>query len=380
MDSSSTVSWEMVVPKMVRPAPKAPPPEIAPPAAAGEEKNDKRLQLVRLAWAVGITLVGILVLLMVHRWVAVPKQAAPVQTASAALKLETEPQGNGRIDIRWNPKSAPIAQAREARLVVMERDQQPRVVPLDAEQLKAGHLTYPSATDRIVLRLEVTEQSGAVTKESTLALLPEMTPPPSPQTPEEAANRPTPAKPVPAAPNVKAKASAESDAEISGPQAGRPLIRTFTPPRRIVGDPGERPALLPDPPAAVASGSNVSPLRLPESVNRLAPPPAKQKPAEQPPAEPLKVGGNLQAGKLIRKVTPVYPSMAGIAHVQGTVRLTAVIGKDGTIQNLKPISGPSLLVPAATDAVKQWVYKPTILNGEPVEVQTQIDVNFNLNQ
>ena len=62
------------------------------------------------------------------------------------------------------------------------------------------------------------------------------------------------------------------------------------------------------------------------------------------------------------------------------VRLNAIIGKDGTIQNLKVISGHPLLVPAAMEAVKQWVYKPTLLNGEPVEVVTSIDVNFTLSQ
>jgi protein TonB len=60
--------------------------------------------------------------------------------------------------------------------------------------------------------------------------------------------------------------------------------------------------------------------------------------------------------------------------------LNAIIGKDGTIQNLQVASGHPLLVPAALDAVKQWVYKPTLLNGEPVEVITQIDVNFTLSQ
>jgi periplasmic protein TonB len=62
------------------------------------------------------------------------------------------------------------------------------------------------------------------------------------------------------------------------------------------------------------------------------------------------------------------------------VRFTAIIGKDGTIQNLQLVSGHPMLVAAATEAVKQWVYKPTLLNGEPVEVITQIDVNFTLSQ
>jgi protein TonB len=131
----------------------------------------------------------------------------------------------------------------------------------------------------------------------------------------------------------------------------------------------------------VPSGSSVAPIRFPEPSNRISPPSVKQVlAAPASPAAPIKVGGNLQAGKLLKKVTPIYPQMAAIAHLQGTVRLTALIGKDGTIQNLQLVSGPSLLAKAATDAVKQWVYQPTVLNGEPVEVQTQIDVNFNLNQ
>jgi protein TonB len=103
----------------------------------------------------------------------------------------------------------------------------------------------------------------------------------------------------------------------------------------------------------------------------------KEAPASR---EPLRVGGNVQAANLIKKITPVYPALAKSARVQGTVRFQAIIGKDGTIQNLQLVSGHPMLVQNATDAVKQWVYKPTLLNGEPVEVITQIDVNFTLSQ
>ena len=109
------------------------------------------------------------------------------------------------------------------------------------------------------------------------------------------------------------------------------------------------------------------------------PPPPPKKEVEKPKQlERIRVGGNVQAANLIRKITPVYPPLAKQARVQGTVRFSAIIGKDGAIQNLQLVSGHPLLVPAATDAVKQWVYKPTLLNGEPVEVITQIDVNFTL--
>ena len=96
--------------------------------------------------------------------------------------------------------------------------------------------------------------------------------------------------------------------------------------------------------------------------------------------EPIRVGGNVQAANLIKKVTPSYPPLAKQARIQGTVRFNAVIGKDGAIQNLTLVSGHPLLVPSATEAVKQWVYKPTLLNGDPVDVITQIDVNFTLSQ
>lgn len=100
--------------------------------------------------------------------------------------------------------------------------------------------------------------------------------------------------------------------------------------------------------------------------------------AMSPAPHRIRVGSNVQAANLIQKVTPKYPMEAKANRVQGVVQLQAVIGKDGTVQNLELISGDPLLVPSAVEAVKQWVYKPVLLNGEPVEVVTQIDVNYTL--
>jgi protein TonB len=94
----------------------------------------------------------------------------------------------------------------------------------------------------------------------------------------------------------------------------------------------------------------------------------------------IRVGGQVQAANLIKQPKPIYPPLAKQARISGVVRFNALIGKDGTIQNLTLVSGHPLLVPAAQEAVKQWLYKPTLLNGEPVEVATVIDVNFTLNQ
>jgi protein TonB len=95
---------------------------------------------------------------------------------------------------------------------------------------------------------------------------------------------------------------------------------------------------------------------------------------------PVKVGGNVQAARILNRVQPQYPPLARQTRISGTVRLHAIISKDGSIQQLEVISGHPLLQQAALDAVRQWRYQPTLLNGEPVEVDTTIDVIFSLNQ
>ncbi len=84
----------------------------------------------------------------------------------------------------------------------------------------------------------------------------------------------------------------------------------------------------------------------------------------------------MMEGNLIHRVDPTYPPMARIARVQGSVVLSAIISKEGTIENVKVLTGHPMLVQAAEAAVKQWRYKPYILNDQPVEVETQITVNF----
>jgi periplasmic protein TonB len=102
------------------------------------------------------------------------------------------------------------------------------------------------------------------------------------------------------------------------------------------------------------------------------PPPPKASPSR------IRVGGNVQAASLVHQVVPVYPPIAKTAHISGTVMLHAVIAKDGSIQELTYLSGPPLLMRSAMDAVKQWRYQPTMLNGEPVEVDTTVSVVFTL--
>ncbi len=109
-------------------------------------------------------------------------------------------------------------------------------------------------------------------------------------------------------------------------------------------------------------------------IGSSAPPPP---PAPVVPTR-VRIGGNVEAGKLLEQTTPVYPPIAKAAHIQGTVVLHAIIGKDGTIQQLQYISGPAMLTQAAMSAVREWRYRPYLLNGQPVEVDTTISFTFTL--
>jgi protein TonB len=107
-------------------------------------------------------------------------------------------------------------------------------------------------------------------------------------------------------------------------------------------------------------------------IGGVAPPPPRQSRIRQ--------GGNVTQANIINRVQPSYPPLARQTRIQGTVKLHAIISKTGTVQQLEVVSGHPLLVQAALDAVRQWRYRPTLLNGEPVEVDTTIDVVFSLNQ
>ena len=98
----------------------------------------------------------------------------------------------------------------------------------------------------------------------------------------------------------------------------------------------------------------------------------------RPERSPIRVGGQAQQAKLLAKTMPTYPAEAKAAGIQGLVRLQAIIGKDGSVENLVVLEGDPMLAAAALDAVRKWQYEPTLLNGDPVAVTTVIDVNFTL--
>ena len=115
------------------------------------------------------------------------------------------------------------------------------------------------------------------------------------------------------------------------------------------------------------------------SMPPVAPPPPPVVARETPkPIKRITVGGNVQRGKLISGPLPVYPPLARQARVAGKVRLQAVISREGAILDLRAVSGHPLLIPAALAAVSHWMFSPTYLNGDAVEVATEIEVNFTL--
>ncbi len=134
------------------------------------------------------------------------------------------------------------------------------------------------------------------------------------------------------------------------------------------GDPGPYiPGAIPD--SAAAHGNAIS-------ILLHATPQPVQPHNVAPKSVRLSIG--VTEGLLIHKITPMYPQLARHAGIQGQVLLQATIGRDGSVQNLQVVSGHPMLVGAAIDAVKQWRYRPYLLNNEPVEVDTQITVNFRL--
>jgi protein TonB len=116
--------------------------------------------------------------------------------------------------------------------------------------------------------------------------------------------------------------------------------------------------------------------RTPE-IRVAAPPEKKQPPSE---AKRISIGGNVMEAKLLKRVMPVYPPLARQARISGTVRLQGIISREGRVVNLQVQSGHPLLIAAAVEAVRHWVYRPTLLNGQAVEVIAPIEVHFTLFQ
>jgi periplasmic protein TonB len=165
---------------------------------------------------------------------------------------------------------------------------------------------------------------------------------------------------------------------IAGPQFRPP---NKIPPQIYEGIDRRRPLIDP-PPFGSADPRHSGPIGLLDipgaSSNTPLPPIAISRAPK--PREPLKVSEGVVLASLIHRVEPIYPSIARQIHLEGVVELRAIIARDGTVQQLQEVSGNPILVRAAREAVLQWRFRPTLLNGEPVEVDTFFNVRFHLAQ
>jgi protein TonB len=156
---------------------------------------------------------------------------------------------------------------------------------------------------------------------------------------------------------------------------------TLLPPNRIPGHAADiHESAAPPPPGPYIPDSTGGTGRGSPLINSLLA--SNMRPAPPPPAniqpKSIRLSGGVTEGLLIQRITPSYPTIARQGRIQGSVVLQAIISRNGTIENLQLVSGHPMLVKAAMDAVKQWRYRPYLLNNEPVEVETQITVNFTL--
>jgi periplasmic protein TonB len=177
---------------------------------------------------------------------------------------------------------------------------------------------------------------------------------------------PPPATPPPMKPQIAQVAPARSELF-----AGRPLA----PPRIPTGI--FRPS-TPEPVGTETVATWNSDSGVPGSVSDAFRSHSASPVVRQAPQGPAHISSGVMAGQLIYKVAPVYPPIGLAARVEGTIVLQATISKSGTIENLRVVSGPPMLRQAAIDAVKQWRYRPYVLDGQTVEVETTVNVVFAL--
>jgi protein TonB len=302
---------------------------------------------------------------------------APVSApqTSNQLQLRVE-RANGELLLTWSPDAEVIKNASKAVLSIADGDQK-EDVNMDLADLAKGKIVYsPTGTD-IRFEMRVTDKTGKVTTEPVRMLRP---PSPLQEQTSATAKAPSPtAATKPSAGSVPAGATQNPTAEQSAVEqpakpAAAPLkqFQTESLSQRL------RPAAPTDMADAptVNTGSRPNASAIPGvNMNALAPAPAAPNaPSASSPAP--RSGGQIQAAVLIYRKDAEYPKIAKQTGAKGTVTLNATIGADGNIKKVKVVSGHPMLTNAAVEAVKQWRYRPTLLNGQPVETDTQVLVNF----
>jgi protein TonB len=304
------------------------------------------------------------------------------QTSAEAdsLNLRVEHSGADLL-LTWNRDAAPIQNAGRAVLSIADGDRQEGYV-MDLAQLRTGSIVYAPLSSDVSFRLDLTQHDRRTVVGTVRMLRTRPSPMPTDSQPETVVK----AKPEPAHPaesNDSAPADA-SETESPAPVMAAAPIKPFDASSLAARLHPARPAEQPDAPS-LGGGVPVSPrvitdTPLPFATPAMAPPPP---PAASPAAAPehtaaesLGMGGHIQQAELLSRREPVYPALARQMGARGVVELIASIGADGRVKAVRVVRGQPVLAKAASDAVMQWVYRPTMLNGIAVPNETRITLNF----
>jgi protein TonB len=350
---------------------------VAPAIEAPAARSGKGLKLLLAAVASIALFVG----LFVYPGVLRNNSKAPVAVRPDSNQLQLQAvRANGELMLTWNPDAAIVKNASKGVLTINDGEQKD-TVDMDLAQLATGKIMYSPAGKDIRFEMRVTDKAGKSTMEPFRILLP---PSPLQESNGAAAKGASPAATKPVAGLVPAGATPDPTGE---PPAEQPAKPAAAPLRQFRAEPLAqrlRPATptdMADAPTVVA-GARPTASAIP-GVNMSALAPAPVAPAA--PGSPTaasgtdskpRSGGQIQQAVLIYRKDAEYPKIAKQTGAKGVVTLNATIGADGNIKKVKVVSGHPMLTSAAVDAVKQWRYRPTLLNGQPVETETQVLVNF----
>ena len=374
---------EAPAPKIAAPAKaekaEALPAVVAPEIAAPAARSGKGMKLMLAAAASVALFVALFVYPGLLRTNS--KTPAPVSKDSSQLQLRVE-RAAGELLLTWSPDAEAIRNASKAVLSITDGDQHENV-QMDLAQLSTGRILYSPSGQDISFKMEVLDKAQKKTTSESVRMLR----PPSPlQEQNEASTKATsPAtatKPVAGAalPDASLNPNGDTLAEEPSKPAPAPLKQFKAESLGLRLRPAA-PTDMPDAPT-VGAGDRSTTSAIPGfNVNAVAPAPfmlASPAPPSATPAADSKPrsGGQIQQAVLIYRKDAEYPKIAKQTGAKGTVTLTATIGADGNIKKVKVVSGHPMLSSAAVEAVKQWRYRPTLLNGQPVETETQVLVNF----
>lgn len=382
------------------PVPKADPPKAAPvpqtfsPLSGTVEPAKPSIFANKWIW------IGLIVVLLgggaAYKFLFTGNAAQ--QTAQTdALSLRVE-RNAGQLLLTWNRNASAIQTASRATLTINDGDHR-EDADLDLGLLRSGNVVYTPMTNDVSFRLEVTDVKGGKSVSESMRVLAGR-PSPAPvdaqasgqQAPVQSAQQKlTPVTaPEPSRPAAEEQASSNTSRAAQQPKpevTATPVVTAEPPKPESLAARLSAPPSISAPPTLQSTASLGSGVAIPTPITAAAPPPAAPAQAASQPARqntaagtqagaPPKIGGMVQDARLIKREMPVYPSLARNARVSGTVRVEAVIGPDGKVKSARALQGPPLLRQAAADAVKKWMYQPAMLNGQPTESTTQIDLLF----